>query len=148
MFGTSPKENKRELEAAINSNNSIANGTVVSGDIETTGNLRIEGRVVGNIRSKAKVFVGDTGQVTGHIFSQGAEVEGKIEGNLEVSDKLVLRATAVVEGDILASKLIVEDGATWRGRCQVGKPVNGKIVPETPSSNGQARPEKQPQKVG
>ena len=62
------KEEKKVAEELSNSSNTIGKGTTVEGNIETFGNLRVDGRVVGNIVTKSKLVLGQTSQVDGNIF--------------------------------------------------------------------------------
>jgi cytoskeletal protein CcmA (bactofilin family) len=114
------KEEKKVAEELSNSSNTIGKGTTVEGNIETYGNLRVDGKVVGNIVTKSKLVLGQTSQVDGNILAQNAEVFGEIKGKIEVSDLLILKPSSVIRGDILTSKLIVETGATFNGGCKMG----------------------------
>jgi cytoskeletal protein CcmA (bactofilin family) len=114
------KEEKKVAEELSNSSNTIGKGTTVEGNIETYGNLRVDGRVVGNIVTKSKLVLGQTSEVDGNILAQNAEVFGEIKGKIEVSDLLILKPSAVIRGDILTSKLIVETGAIFNGGCKMG----------------------------
>lgn len=117
------KEQKRVADEISNSSNVIGKGTVLEGNIETYGNIRIEGKVIGNIKSKSKIALGGNSQVEGNIASQNADIEGEVRGRLEISELLVLKATAVVLGDIITGKLVVEPGAVFNGSCKMGAAV-------------------------
>jgi len=118
MFNS--KEDQRTAEQVSNSTNIINKGTVLTGDLETSGNIRIEGKIEGNVISKAKAFLGQSSLVTGDIVAQNAELEGEIKGNLRVSDTLTLKPTSIIHGDIVTNKLIVEAGAKFNGQCKMG----------------------------
>jgi cytoskeletal protein CcmA (bactofilin family) len=131
-------KNKQISMAAHDPSNSnaIGKGTIVEGNIETYGNIRIEGRVNGSIKSKSKIVLGQSSFVEGNIVAQNAEVSGEVKGVVEVSDQLILRPSAIVDGDITTNKLIVESGATFNGGCKMGNaPKEIKIG----GANGQAR---------
>lgn len=117
------KEEKRVAEEISNSSNTIGKGTYLEGSVETYGNIRIEGKVTGNVKSKSKVALGPSSQVHGNITSQNADIEGEVKGKIEVSELLVLKATAVVNGDIITGKLVVEPGAVFNGSCKMGASV-------------------------
>ena len=117
------KEEKKVAEELSNSSNTIGKGTTVEGNIETYGNLRVDGRVIGNIVTKSKLVLGQSSQVEGNILAQNAEVLGEVKGKLEVSDLLTLKASSVIDGDILTSKLVVETGAKFNGGCKMGNVV-------------------------
>ncbi len=117
------KEEKRVAEEISNSSNTIGKGTYLEGNVETYGNIRIEGRVTGNVKSKSKIALGPSSQVHGNVISQNADIEGEVKGKIEVSELLVLKATAVINGDIVTGKLVVEPGAVFNGSCKMGAAV-------------------------
>ena len=110
---------KTEVEVS-NERNHIGKGTTLEGNIETFGNIRIEGKVIGNIKSKSKVALGESSFVEGNLLAQNAEIEGEVKGFVEVTELLVLKPSAVIHGDITTSKLIVETGANFNGNCKMG----------------------------
>jgi cytoskeletal protein CcmA (bactofilin family) len=112
-------ETKVAAEEVSNSN-IIAKGTTLTGDMETFGNLRIEGKVKGNIKSKSKVAFGQSSEVEGSVLAQNAEIAGHVIGTVEISETLVLKSTAVIDGDIITNKLLVESGALFNGTCKMG----------------------------
>lgn len=114
------KEEKKVAEDLSNSSNIIGKGTILEGSLETFGNIRIEGKVIGNIKTKSKAAFGNSSQVEGSILAQNAEIAGHITGTVETTEVLVLKATAVVDGDIITNKLIVESGAVFNGSCKMG----------------------------
>jgi cytoskeletal protein CcmA (bactofilin family) len=121
MFTT--KEQKRVAEEISTSSNNIGKGTFLQGNIETYGNIRIEGKVKGDITSKSKIALGQGCQVEGNIIAQNADIEGEVKGRVEVTELLVLKSTAVVNGDISTGKMIVETGAVFNGSCKMGIPA-------------------------
>lgn len=121
MFTT--KEEKKAAEEISNSSNVIGKGTTLEGNIETAGNIRIEGRVHGNIKSKSKVALGNSSHVDGNISAQNADIEGTVKGKIEISEMLVLKASAVIHGDISTGKLVVEPGAVFNGSCKMGAAI-------------------------
>jgi cytoskeletal protein CcmA (bactofilin family) len=119
----SSKEQKRAADEISNSSNVIGKGTILEGNIETFGNLRIEGKVIGNIRSKSKVALGNSSQIEGNLFAQNADIEGQVKGKLEIAEVLVLKATSIINGDITTGKLVVESGAAFNGTCKMGATI-------------------------
>ena len=113
-------KNTKEVEELSNSSNIIGKGTIVNGSIETFGNIRVEGKVVGDIKTKSKAAFGHSSQVDGSVLAQNAEVAGHITGTIEVTEQLVLKTTATIDGDIITNKLLVESGATFNGKCKMG----------------------------
>lgn len=117
------KEEKRVAEEISNSSNTIGKGTFLEGNVETYGNIRIEGKVTGHVKSKSKIALGPSSQVHGNITSQNADIEGEVKGKIEVAELLVLKSTAVIHGDISTGKLVVEPGAIFNGGCKMGATV-------------------------
>ena len=117
------KEQKRVAEEISNSSNTIGKGTVLEGNIVTYGNIRIEGKVIGNVKSKSKVALGNSSNIQGNITAQNADIEGEVKGKIEISELLVLKATAIINGDIVTGKLVVEPGAVFNGSCRMGAAV-------------------------
>jgi cytoskeletal protein CcmA (bactofilin family) len=127
------KEQKRAAEEISNSSNVIGKGTVLEGNLETYGNIRIEGRINGNIKSKSKLALGTGSHVEGNISAQNADIEGEVKGRVDISELLVLKSTAVVHSDIVTGKLVVEPGAVFNGTCKMGVSKDIKL---TDSGNG------------
>ena len=105
------KQENMAAQDASNSSNIIGKGTVVEGNIETFGNIRVEGKVNGSVKSKSKIALGQSSFVEGNIIAQNAEISGEVKGVVEVSEQLILRPSAVIDGDIITNKLIVESSA-------------------------------------
>lgn len=103
--------------------NQFGQGTVISGDVLTEGDIRIDGRVTGNVTSRGKTVVGATGVIEGNIICQNAHIDGRINGTIEVMEILFLSKTAVVNGDIRIKKLVVEEGARFNGKCMMGMSI-------------------------
>ena len=114
------KKDQKEVEELSNSSNIIGKGTILKGSIETYGNIRVEGKVIGDIKTKSKAAFGHSSQVEGNILAQNAEIAGHVSGTVEITEQLVLKPTAVIDGDIITNKLIVEAGASFNGSCKMG----------------------------
>ena len=74
------KEDKKVADELSNSSNIIGKGTSLEGDIESYGNIRVEGKVTGSIKTKSKVALGQSSVVNGNVIAQNAEVEGELRG--------------------------------------------------------------------
>lgn len=117
MFKQEKKANEEQL---ITSSNTIGKGTSMVGDVEAFGNIRVDGRVKGNITTKSKLVLGDSSFVDGNVLAQNAEIEGEVTGRVEVTELLVLKPTARISGDIVTNKMMVEPGAVFNGSCKMG----------------------------
>ena len=120
MFKSNAQEDKVPQEA-LNSNNIIGKGSTFSGNNQTYGKIRVEGRIVGDVVSKSKVAIGPSAVIEGNVLAQVAEVEGEVKGSIEVTDILTLKPSCKILGDIITNKLIVESGAKFEGKCKMGQ---------------------------
>jgi len=98
----------------------ISAGTTLKGDISSNADLRIDGTIIGNINSSAKIVIGSSGVVEGDIFGNNADIVGNVSGNIRAKELLQLRGECVVNGNIYAGKLQVEPSATFNGQCHMG----------------------------
>jgi cytoskeletal protein CcmA (bactofilin family) len=121
MFTTKSKNLLNET--AANATSIIGAGTVITGNIESNGDIRIDGNVLGDVTAKAKILVGPEGVIEGNIFGEQADVLGKVMGVIKVNDLLHLRGKATVKGDIYAGKLQIEPSVTFNGQCHMGANV-------------------------
>jgi cytoskeletal protein CcmA (bactofilin family) len=97
--------------------NMIGPGTKIIGNIETNGDIRIDGNIEGNISSKGKVVIGSNGNVKGEIQCVNAEISGILNGKINVSELLSLKASSKLTGEMSIGKLSIEPGAMFSGTC-------------------------------
>ena len=100
--------------------NMISVGTTIEGSISSSENIRFDGNLIGNLNTRGKVFVGQTGKVTGEIRCKNCEIEGVVDGKIIVEELLSLRSMAKLYGEITTGKLAIEPGATFTGKCDMG----------------------------
>jgi len=127
------KKMAKNFEPETKLHNIIGPGTKIKGDIETNSDLRTDGTIIGNIVSKGKVVVGESGNIQGEINCTNCEVLGTIDGKVTVSELLSLKATSKLHGEIKTSKLSIEPGAIFTGTCDMGKKPN--LPNATPPNN-------------
>ena len=123
------KINEAESTTAINL---ISNGTEITGDINSSGDIRIDGSLVGNLKTKGKVVIGPTGRAKGELYCKNVEVSGTIEGKLAVEQLLNLKSTSKINGEIITTRLSIEPGAKFTGTCKMSEDVNtgGTVIPK------------------
>ena len=100
--------------------NLIGNGTVIKGSIQSDGDIRIDGTLIGSIVSKGQVVVGPSGNVEGDIACNDADISGNLKVKITVAEVLLLKPSAKLAGDIVTNKLAIESGATFSGTCSMG----------------------------
>jgi len=120
----------------------VSAGTTVKGDISSNSDLRIDGTIIGNVSSSAKIVIGASGSVEGDISGNQADIVGKVSGNIKTKDLLQLRGDCVVNGNVYAGKLQVEPTAIFNGQCHMGSSEKPSVekssvsVADRVSSNG------------
>lgn len=97
----------------------------IQGDLNSEGNIKIEGQVAGKVKTSQNVFVSPGAKIAADVLAGNAVIGGEISGNLKISGHLVLQGTAHVAGDIACTVLRVEDGALFTGKCSMGGNGNG-----------------------
>lgn len=121
MFGKdepTPRRNTR-VPGAESMLTIIAAGTTISGDIECTGVLKIEGTIDGSVRQARQVMLAREGAIRGDVTAQEVVVGGVIDGNVHSSDRLELQSSAVVNGDIATKSIVVMEGARINGAVRM-----------------------------
>lgn len=107
------KKNVVNADGATVVANRINQDCTVLGDISSQTDIRIDGKIVGNISSQSKIVIGSMGQINGNIQCEDLTVEGIIEGDITVSGTLYLRKTSQIgQYAVRFQKIIIEEGAT------------------------------------
>jgi len=123
------KYNETETTTAINL---IGAGTEITGDVNSNGDIRIDGTLTGNLKTAGKVVIGETGKVSGEIDCKNSEVLGEINGKIKVGELLSLKATSKIFGDIATKKLAIEPGSRFTGNCKMGDESAKNVRTEEP----------------
>jgi cytoskeletal protein CcmA (bactofilin family) len=97
----------------------LGKGTEFKGVLSFGGTIRVDGKVDGEVVSKDTLICGDEAFLQGEIGVGTLILSGKIVGNVSASEKVHLLAPAVVEGNIRTPKLIIEEGVTFDGKCEM-----------------------------
>lgn len=107
------------IENEPTSHNTINAGTEIIGDINSNGDIRLDGVLSGNVNAKGKLVVGESGKVKGIINCRNADIFGVVEGKLNVSELLSLKANAQILGDVVTNRLAIEPGCRFTGNCNM-----------------------------
>lgn len=101
----------RDVEGAI-----IGHSIRIQGEVTGDEDLVIQGHVDGSVElDQHAVTVGPDGEVKADIRARVITVEGRVDGDLSAEEQVVVRSSARVEGDISAPRVVLEDGAYFRG---------------------------------
>ncbi len=101
--------------------NLVGTGTTIKGEIISKGDIRVDGKIIGQVRSEGKIVIGTSGMVEGDIYCINADFSGKVNGKAEVTELLSLKESSVFLGDIITNKLSIEPGAKFSGTCSMDK---------------------------
>jgi len=117
----------------------------IQGDLNSEGNIKIEGQVSGKVKTSQSVFVIPGAKIAADVLAGNAVIGGEIQGNLKIGGHLILQSTAKILGDISCQILRVEDGAQFSGKCTMAGVVaangNGNGNGKKKSSEEELEPE-------
>lgn len=124
MFGNKNENNAGKPATTPNSAtgglNTISGGTVIVGNVNAEGDMRIEGKIIGTVVCNARLVVSASGYIEGSVDARNAIIEGEIKGNIITRELLQIDKTGKVNGDIITQKLVVQMGAAFTGNCKMG----------------------------
>jgi cytoskeletal protein CcmA (bactofilin family) len=119
--------------------NRIVEGTIITGDIISQTDFRLDGELTGNFQSKGKIVVGPAGSVTGDIICRNADIEGKVKGKIQVLEILNVKNKSSIQGEVICGKLSVEPGADFSASCIMKsnskKSIANDVQPKTEKEN-------------
>lgn len=102
-----------------NAKNILSSDVEIKGSIKFQNELTVDGKVEGEINSSGVLTVGENAEIKGEIKTKSVTVLGKVHGNITVEERCELKSRAVLYGDLKATRLIIEDGATFVGKSEV-----------------------------
>jgi len=98
----------------------ISNGVKIEGKVTSTGSVRVDGSLKGDLNAKGNVTVGDQGNINGEIAANMVTIGGNVVGTVNAREKLVLEGKCVVKGDIITKVFVIEAGAKFDGKSNMG----------------------------
>lgn len=109
----------------------ISHGVKLEGKLTCVGSVRIDGSILGDIISQGNVTVGEQGEIMGKVNGQIIIVGGKVSGMINAKEKLTLESKANLKGDVFTRILVVEAGARFDGKSNMGesKETSGSHIP-------------------
>lgn len=93
----------------------VAPDLVVTGDLESGGVVKVEGRVAGMVRAGQQVLVAQGAVIDGDLHTREAVVGGTVHGSIHASERVEVQPHAVVEGDITTRNLLIQEGGRVNG---------------------------------
>ncbi len=114
------KQNANYSDTSNQAINIISEGTNIKGDIVSSGDIRIDGTLIGKVETKGRLVIGPKGNIEGEINCNSIEVSGLIKGKVVAHELFNMKSSAQVFGDIVIGKLSIEPGAAFTGNCSMG----------------------------
>ncbi len=101
----------------------IGKSVVIKGQIYSREDLVIDGEVEGSVEANEnKIVVGPNGKVSAGVKAREVVVHGAIRGNVEAGEKIDIRREAKLVGDIKTQRIVIEDGAYFKGTVDIQRP--------------------------
>jgi cytoskeletal protein CcmA (bactofilin family) len=97
----------------------VASGMRIVGDVESSGVMKIDGRIDGSVTHARQVLLGRGATIKGNVLADEVVIGGTVEGGIRASERLELQATAVVNGDIETKSIVVLEGARINGSVRM-----------------------------
>ena len=120
MFSNNKNNNMKNSSNNSSVVNMVGSGTVITGDIKSKSDIRIDGILKGSVNTEGKLVVGSSGVVEGDVVCSNADISGEIKAKITVSQLLSLTSSSKLNGDIVTNKLSIEPGASFSGSCSMG----------------------------
>ncbi len=131
-----PREPERSERPAERAHTPVERATIgrsirIRGEVSGDEDLLIQGEVDGTVSlGEHAVTVGSEGEVKADITGRLITVEGRVEGDLTALEQIILRGSARVDGDLKAPRVVLEDGARFRGGVDMGEVARPAARPE------------------
>ena len=106
--------------------------TAVTGDLQFSGTLRIDGHFHGSITTNDVLIIGEHAVVNADIRAGSMEIHGRVFGNIEATRRIEVFPTGCIRGDIHAPHLIINEGATFDGHSHMSDGASGTEQPTEP----------------
>ena len=97
----------------------LGSGTVLNGNLQVKGALRVDGKAEGNIEAAGDVVIGAGSVVDSSVRGRNVKVAGLVRGNISATGVLEIASSGKVFGDVSVSKLSISDGAVFQGNCDM-----------------------------
>lgn len=134
MSSMSPARSEPETRggpATSGGSATIGKAVKIVGQIYSNEDLYVDGEVEGTVEAmEHKLTIGPNGTVKATVKARDVAVLGSIAGNVEATDKIEIRKDAKLIGDIKTARIIIEDGAYFKGSIDIVKPEPVKAAPK------------------
>ncbi len=125
---TPPERRPQPAAPAAVGTTHIAPGAKITGQVNGTSDLVIDGELEGQVRLDSNVTIGADGRVQGDIVARSVRIGGRVVGNVQGHEKVEILPTGRLEGDVAAPRVVLAEGAFFKGKVEMtgalGKAAN------------------------
>jgi cytoskeletal protein CcmA (bactofilin family) len=127
-----PVVESRSLDISVNrakkGGQAVIGATVkIKGEVVSDEDIAVEGLIEGSIVLKNnELLVGSSGRVHADVIAKSIKVDGELHGDVEVSDRIVISSSGSMRGNIQAPRVILEDGAKFKGSIDMDEAAPAK----------------------
>jgi cytoskeletal protein CcmA (bactofilin family) len=100
----------------------VAIGMHITGELDTNGVIKVEGKVSGSLRAEGQVLVAKGGLVEGDIYTREAIVGGEVRGAIYADERVEVQANSKIDGDVTTQRIAVQEGGEVNGFIKMGNP--------------------------
>ncbi len=119
----------------------IGKSVLVKGELSGSEDLYLDGEVEGSIELEGhSMTVGPNGRLRAHINARDVVVHGHVEGNIHGSERVELKKTATVTGDITTPRVVIEEGAFFKGSIDIQRDGGKSETPRRDAALGSSSP--------
>src|SRR5438270_7894141 len=126
--------NKEVSGGGFSANTVIGPSILISGKLSGDEDLTVRGRVEGELSLSHTLIVETSGIIKANVAVKNAIISGVVVGNINATESVELTKEGRMVGDIRAPRVIIVDGASFRGRVDMGEVEPGRINAERPSA--------------
>jgi cytoskeletal protein CcmA (bactofilin family) len=126
---TSSKETAKPVTEARADVGHIGKSVVIRGELTGNEDLYLDGEIEGNINLRDhKLVIGPNGKIKATITARDVVVHGRVEGNISASERVELKRSCSLTGDVTTQRIVIEDGAFFKGAIDIKEPKEPKEV--------------------
>ena len=138
---------RMEMDSKVGGTATIGKAVKIVGQIHSKEDLFVDGDLEGTVEAlEHKLTIGPNGTLHATVKAREVVVLGTIQGNVEAADKMEIRKDARLVGDIRTARIVIEDGAYFKGSIDIVKPEPVKAAPKPQPAAAPAAPKPAPAK--
>ena len=124
---------RREGHQAAPGTTFIGANITIEGTLSGSEPVVVEGSIRGNVKLTGELLIGTKARIEATVHARNVTIEGKVTGDISADERVELVATASVDGNIKAPKIVVAEGARFRGSVDMGSQRPRESAPAQPA---------------